>query len=158
MTRVSSEMTRKVTYALEDDNIERTYQAMRALGVRHVPVTRLGRLVGILSDRDILLHAHPDRHGTVVVPSKPVEAVMTKDVITCHEDEGIGSCVDKLLQHKIDALPVVNSSGKLVGILTTTDMLRLLRDRDWEPKKPLPFKWESIPLLTQWSNWREATA
>lgn len=151
MTKVCTEMTRRVSYALETDDIQDTYRAMQALGVRHVPVTRQGRVVGILSDRDILLLAKPSAEGTPVVPSKRVDLVMTKEVVTCREDDSIGSCVDALLRHHIDSLPVVDSAGKLVGILTTTDLLRLLRDRDWEVQKKLPFKWESIPLLTQWA-------
>jgi CBS-domain-containing membrane protein len=151
MSTVRYEMTSKVTFARETDDIQQAHQSMRALGVRHVPVTRNGHVVGILSDRDILLHARLDEQGTLKVPGKKVAEVMTKEVITCRDGDSVADCIDSLLRHRINALPVVDSAGKLLGIVTSTDLLRLLKDKDWEPRQRLPFKWETIPLL-KWAS------
>lgn len=151
MNKVHTEMTSRVVFAKETDDLQQVHQSMRALGVRHVPVTRDGIAVGILSDRDVLRHAQPGKEGHIKVPAKSVQEVMTRELIVCHEEDSLSACADSMLKHQISCLPVVDSKGKLVGILTTTDLLRLIRDRYWEPDKKLPFRWETIPLL----HWRE---
>lgn len=158
MTQVQSAMTRRVSFAVETDDLRQIYNTMRALGVRHVPVTRDGKVVGMLSDRDFLLHGHPDKDGALVVPAKPVSEVMSAPVVTCSESDTIGGCVDALLAHGIDSLAVVDGAEKLIGILTTTDLLRLLRDSDWRPTQRVPFQWESIPILSAWRAGQPAHA
>jgi CBS domain-containing protein len=157
VNKVRHEMTTKVVYAREKDDIQQAHQSMRALGVRHVPVTRDKRLVGILSDRDILLHAQIGADGSMKVPSKPIDEVMIKNVVTCRESDTIVHCIDTLLHHRISCLPVVASQGNLIGIVTTTDLLQLLRDRDWEPSNKIPFKWKAIALL-DWIGARPLSA
>ncbi len=147
-------MTRKVTFALETDLVDRVWNAMNALGVRHVPVTRNRKVVGILSDRDILKLAKEDPDGRLKVPSRLVGEVMTKDVFTCHTRSSIGEVAKIFIDKKIDSLPVVHEGGELVGIITTTDLLRLLCEMEGELFRELPFKWDPELLVTD--QWRPA--
>lgn len=55
MKTARDEMTRQVAIVLEDDDLAEAYIAMRSLEIHHVPVVRNGKLVGVLSDRDILI-------------------------------------------------------------------------------------------------------
>lgn len=102
-------------------------------GIRHLPVVDDGRLVGIVSDRDVRiddrsLHqlAALERLGQAAGEDKPVEAVMSPDPHVIDGDQPIATAARLLLSRRISALPVVDD-GELVGIITTTDcMLALL--------------------------------
>ncbi len=58
-----------------------------------------------------------------------VERAMTTDPITVTPDDLIIDAVDLFIEHRFGALPVVDGAGKLVGILSSLDMLRVLRER-----------------------------
>ena len=123
-----------------------------------MPVTRKGKLVGIVSHRDVLLHSHPDAHNKPQVPKRLVHEVMSRAVVACREHDSIGSCVDRMLEKKIGCLPVLDRDENLVGILTTTDLLRLLRDTGTAATDRLPFQWKSVPVHTQWAEWRPSNS
>lgn len=158
MKQVRSEMTKVVAFALETDDLQMVYSTMEALGVRHVPVVRGSKLIGIVSHRDVLLHAHADAHNKPQVPKRLVGEVMSRNVVACREADSIGSCVDRMLEKKISCLPVLDREDRLVGILTTTDLLRLLRDGGTSPSDVLPFQWKSVPVHTQWGDWRPSNS
>ena len=134
---VKEEMTHRVAFVLETDDLESAYLSMRAVNARHLPVIRDNRVVGILSDRDILLHSKAGKHGEIMVPKKEVGSVMTKEVIVCHLTDSIEAIAEVMVDKKIDSLPVVDSQGALAGIITSTDLLRLLRDEF--PHKPMVY-------------------
>jgi acetoin utilization protein AcuB len=93
---------------------------MHAEGIRHVPVIEDSKLVGILSDRDLRNHwGYLDR--------TKVNAAMTPDPITVGPEVSIEQAVRLLLSHKVGSLPVVKK-GVVIGIITTTDLLRALLD------------------------------
>jgi len=141
METVNAEMSRKVVFVSEDDDLSRAYDSMRALEIQHVPVVRDEKVVGILSDRDVLRHAHQTR-GKVDFQHIKVRDAMTTNVAVCAPSTSIGSAVDLMLERQIHCLPVIGSDQKLVGIITSSDLLRLLRDRQWRLELPLPFKFE----------------
>ena len=85
MKTARDEMTRQVAIVLEEDDLAQAYIAMRALEIHHVPVVRKGKLVGVLSDRDILICAR-EKHGNIVVPNKKVGEVMSTQPVSCHPD------------------------------------------------------------------------
>ena len=78
MQTVKMEMTRKVVFVTEDDKLSEAFDSMRVLQIQHIPVVRDGRLVGILSDRDILLHASKN-HGRIQVGAGTVADAMIRD-------------------------------------------------------------------------------
>lgn len=153
MTKVMTEMTERVMYAVEGDPLSDVWASMQALGVRHIPVLREGKVIGILSDRDFLFIGRPGRNGAVHLPLKAVEDVMTREVVTCCIHDTIGRIADIMVQDKIDALPVVTPEKRLVGIITSTDLLRLLKTSEGELSRELPLKWETRPLLAE-KAWR----
>jgi CBS domain-containing protein len=157
MTRVVTEMTQKVMFALEKDQLADVWVSMLSLGVRHVPVVREEKVVGIISDRDILLLGRPEKGGKLSLPAKTMEEVMTREVISCGVGDSIGKVAATMVKERIDALPVVTEKGKLIGIITSTDLLRLLQNRDGDLTKELPFRWEVQSLLGA-RPWRPATA
>jgi len=101
----------------------------RQRGIRHLPVVDNGALVGIVSDRD-LKRALPPLEGTMAavigeMAALPVERVMTRAVITTGPTVSVEEAGRVMVSEKISALPVTEA-GRLVGIVTETDVVTLL--------------------------------
>ena len=97
--------------------------------VRHLPVVDGGTLVGIVSDRDIRL-AMPspltvaDADRAAFLERTPVGEIMTRDVFTVGPYDTVEDAAQQLCRHRVGALPVVDATGTLLGIVTETDILR----------------------------------
>jgi len=105
---------------------ETDYQAVLKLmqdnGVHHLPVVdRSGALVGIAAERDLLIAA------TRFLQSKvEVSEVMHRGVVTTTPDTPITRAADVMVSHRIGGLPVVDNAGKVLGIITESDVFRAL--------------------------------
>ena len=125
-------MTTKITTLPEDSRLLDAALVIRRTGKRHVPIVNAeGAAVGIVSDRDvarmapsILAHMSPEEYNQVF-EATPITLAMTKNPITVSSGTPIQEAVAVLYTKKIGALLVVDD-GKLVGILTVSDMLGLL--------------------------------
>jgi CBS-domain-containing membrane protein len=76
--------------------------------------------------------------GTVIVPDIPVSEAATVWPHVCEPDTDVCDLVRLMTEKKIDAVPVVDGTNQLVGLVTSTDLLLLLISRD-EARIPLPF-------------------
>jgi CBS domain-containing protein len=100
---------------------EEALEEMRSADVRHLPVVDGAlRLVGILSDRDVLRMA-----GRPEAKEQLVRDVMTEDVAVVSPDSRAYEASALMLDRKVGALPVVGADGRLSGIVTETDFLRV---------------------------------
>jgi CBS domain-containing protein len=97
--------------------------------IRHMPVVEDGKLVGILSQRDLFRSALITALGfgrkttRALVKTIRIKEIMTKNVVTIAPEARIKDAAREMVQRKIGCLPVVQDS-RLVGILTETDILR----------------------------------
>ncbi|HUO63185.1 MAG TPA: CBS domain-containing protein [Terriglobales bacterium] len=104
-------------------------QTMLKERIRHLLVTEGGRLVGIVTDRDIRLNLPSQATSLSVwevnhlLARLTVSQVMTKSVIITGPDQEARAAAQLMLEHKIGALPVLDGEH-LIGILTETDLLR----------------------------------
>jgi IMP dehydrogenase len=89
---------------------------MREHGISGVPVTRRGRLVGILTNRDLRFEKNLEQR---------VEDVMTKDLVTAREGVTIEEAKDLLHRHRIEKLLVVNEAFELRGLITIKDIEKI---------------------------------
>ena len=105
-----------------DQTLAHAHDVMRAHGVRHLPVLRGGKLVGVLSQRD-LYFVESSTLATRTVDE--VAEAMTQDVYTVGPREHIGAVVKQMAEHKFGCAVVVER-GHVVGIFTATDALGLL--------------------------------
>lgn len=112
-----------------DDTLADALRLTRQHRVRHLPVVlRESELTGIVSDRDIRL-AMPSPL-TVVDPERSdflertaIAAIMTREVVTVLPRDTIEDAAKALYVHRIGAVPVVDAGGRLVGMLSETDIL-----------------------------------
>lgn len=102
------------------------YALMAQRNIRHFPIVNAGKLVGIVSDRDIRTvgSEHPDAKQGVSLKDE-VEKIMIYPVITAHPLDPIEEAAKGMSERKIGAMPVVQGET-LVGIVTATDFLREL--------------------------------
>ena len=132
MYSVGDFMTRNLTTLPDDCHLLDAALLIRRTGKRHVPILNAkGKLVGIISDRDVsrlspsmLSQVSPEEYNQVF-ESTPITMAMTKDPLTVRPDDDVQKAVELMFTKRISALPVVED-GALVGILTITDMLGLL--------------------------------
>ena len=122
----SRTMTRDVVVIPPELNLDVAWRIMQRKQIRHLPVARGGVLVGILSDRDILTRATLGTNALLTVPAEPAALAMTSNPITCDPDAPVAELVKVMTDNKIDCLPVVGVSGRLIGLVTSTDLLLLL--------------------------------
>lgn len=127
---VQDVMQTKLTTVTPETTLPEAIHLTGQRGVRHLPVLDGDQLVGILSDRDLKqAMASPatslDAHElNYLLDHLHVEEIMTRTVITIGRTFPIEAAACLMVQEKIGALPVTDS-GKLVGLVTETDVLRL---------------------------------
>jgi predicted transcriptional regulator len=101
--------------------------------IRHIPVVEDGRLVGLLSERDLIGAAATTIFGlkqkskSALLKSFLIKDVMKKKLLTVRPDTPIKDAAHLMKEKKIGCLPVVNE-GALVGLVTTTDILRYVEN------------------------------
>lgn len=137
--QAQSAMTRDVVFVTPSYSLATAYRWMTTWRVRHLPVLLEGRVVGILSDRDVLIHASRI-DGEIHLPKMTVEQAMTEAPITIQRSTTVSKAAELMLEYKIDALPVVDNDKRLVGLITSSDLLVLLiGDNNSVGTRALPF-------------------
>ena len=138
--KVRDTMTRSVMYVSPDDFLDEAYDLMLSQEIRHIPVVEGTTLIGVISDRDVLVRATME-DGVVSVPQIPVSEAMTRDPITCDTRASVGQAATLMIENRISCLPVT-AVGELIGMVTTTDLLDVLCQEDGGNSnvQHLPFK------------------
>jgi acetoin utilization protein AcuB len=128
---VGERMSRPVISVSPEDPINEVLAMFRNEHIRRAPVMKEGKLAGIVSERD-LLNASPSSATTLsvwelnyLISKVKAKDVMTKKVITVDVGTPIEEAARIMADKKIGGLPVV-SSGKVVGMITETDLFKIL--------------------------------
>lgn len=111
----------EVITAKPDDTTRSVVDAMKGHNVGAVVVVQGRKVVGIVTDRDVALAIGLEK----ATPASPVRDIMTENVVTIWDDQGIFNATQYLLGHKIRRLPIINRDNELVGMLTFDDLLTL---------------------------------
>ncbi|MEZ0343944.1 MAG: CBS domain-containing protein [Caldimicrobium sp.] len=124
-------MSEHVVTLDENTSIMKAVQVLKEHKIRRIPVTRDGKLSGIVTDRDIK-EVTPSKIATFEVhelyyllSELKLKDIMTKDPITVYPDDTVEYAAVLMLENKISGLPVINREGYVVGIITQTDIFKL---------------------------------
>ena len=124
-------MTRNVVCIHEDDSLEVARDIMKEWEIRHLPVVRGRALVGVLSDKDLLLYTEAGRNDQPLIADRSVGETMSKKPVTCKAGDSISHIAGLMVDNKIDCVPVIeDDASEVIGLITSTDMLELLRERE----------------------------
>ncbi|MGI2326320.1 acetoin utilization AcuB family protein [Planococcus sp. YIM B11945] len=107
-----------------DQTMKDVIEIFKEKRIRHLPIVDDGKLVGVLSERD-LKDALPSRFSLSPLPEmyeKTIDSIMTKNPITAHPMDFVEEVAMVFYEQQIGCLPVI-SGGELVGFLTETDLL-----------------------------------
>jgi CBS domain-containing protein len=121
-TKVEELMSTALITMRDTDSLAAAEAEMKLASIRHIPVVdEKQNLIGMLSARDVLT-AFAKGKKTVRVGE-----YMNRKPVTVRPDTPVHQAVDLLLEHQFGSLPVVGPDGRLMGILTETDLLRASR-------------------------------
>lgn len=138
MARVGDIMKRQIVSVAAGDRLSTVEDIMTLGGVRHMPVVNAGRLVGVVSERDLLraslsnvqAAAHDDRRA--FLHGVEIRSVMSSPPIVVDPKATLRRAARLMADNKIGCLPVVSGDGELVGLVTETDLLLYIAHH-WEP-------------------------
>jgi acetoin utilization protein AcuB len=119
-----------------ETTLPEAHRLMKKHGIRRLPVVKDGRLVGIVTLGDVR-GAEPSGATALsiweinyLISRLKVEEIMTPNPIVVQRDAKVGEAAHLMLRYKISGLPVVDDAGILVGIITESDIFRLVV-HDW---------------------------
>ena len=127
MLLVKDSMTREIVTLAPDETVGTALALCRERRIRHLPVLSEGRLVGIVSDRDLrsATPAFGEPERAAALQKVLVEDVMASDVIFALPDDPIEQAANTMRERRIGCLPVVEGE-EIVGILTVSDVMTAL--------------------------------
>jgi acetoin utilization protein AcuB len=129
---VADLMSRRVVTIDADAKLAAARDLFERHRFHHLVVTEGKRVVGIVSDRDLLKALSPflstlaERAMDADTLNRPVHSIMTRKVISTPLDATIDAVSGRIVKHGISALPVLDDAGGLVGIVSWKDILRWL--------------------------------
>jgi acetoin utilization protein AcuB len=129
---VKNWMSKNVVTIDVNDSMQHAMRLLKEHDIRMLPVMRKGKLVGIVTDRDLKKASASDAttldvHELLYLLTKiKVKDIMTRDPIAVPPDYTIEETAQVLLQAKISGAPVVDNREQVVGTITQTDLLRVL--------------------------------
>ncbi|HLU23367.1 MAG TPA: CBS domain-containing protein [Bacillaceae bacterium] len=118
MTKVADVMTKNVKSCSPQDAVSNAAKIMRDIDCGSVPICEGNKVVGMITDRDIVLNCVADNKDSNAVQC---QECMTSDVITCSPDTDLHECSRMMAEHQIRRIPVVEN-GAMVGICAIGDL------------------------------------
>ena len=124
---VTEVMTTDVVTCNPEDTVDSVARLMVTHDCGAVPVCDGSRLVGILTDRDITCRAVATGRSPAAIP---VNEIMTKTLFTIESDEDAEAAVALMKEQQVRRLPVVDSTGALIGIISPSDLAPMFASHD----------------------------
>lgn len=119
MKRCGEIMTPDPAFCRGEDRVSEAAEIMRDRNIGALPVTRHGKIVGVLTDRDITVRVVA---GGLEPARTPVAEVMTRDPKVCGRDDRLDRLVEMMERNRVRRIPVVDEDERLVGIVTQSDI------------------------------------
>ncbi len=139
---VKNWMTRDVITVTPEATLPEVHRLMRERKIRRLPVVDAdGHLVGMITLGDVRgAEASPATSLSIwelnyLLARLKVEQFMTQNPVTIGEESSIGEAAQLMLAHKISGLPVVTAGGELAGIITESDIFRMIVLYEWQAEE-----------------------
>jgi CBS domain-containing protein len=126
-------MTSDVACAEMDFTLGKAIELCSDKRIRHLPVVdEHGQLVGLVTDRDLRYYVSP-RIGTISENrsdreslERPIHLIMIRTVVVASADTPLPEAAQLMLTNRVGCLPIINLGRQVVGIITTTDLIRYI--------------------------------
>jgi CBS domain-containing protein len=119
--QVQEIMTRGVEVIDPNTTIRDAARKMRADNIGALPVGENDRLIGMVTDRDIVVRAVAENRPA---GNTAVREVMSERIYYCFEDDDVGDAAETMAEHQVRRLPVLNRDKRLVGVVALADLGR----------------------------------
>ncbi len=145
---VKNWMSKTVITIDVNDSMNKVMDLMKEHEIGMVPVMKKGKLVGIVTDRDLKRSSASDAttleiHELLFLISKiKIEKIMTKDPITVPFDFTVEEAAEVFMKNKISGAPVVDQKGQIVGTITKGDLFRVLISLTGVGKRGIQFAFQ----------------
>ena len=145
---VKNWMSKTVITGDVNDSMNDVMSLMKKHGIGMVPVMKKGKLVGIVTDRDLKRSSASDAttleiHELLFLISKiKVKDIMTKDPITVPFDFTVEEAAEVLMNNRISGAPVTDQEGQIVGTITKGDLFRVLISLTGVGKRGIQFAFQ----------------
>jgi CBS domain-containing protein len=117
--RVEKVMHAGVTWVEPDTPVSEIARKMREEDIGAIPVGENDRLIGMVTDRDIVCRALANGADSAALTARDV---MSAGIAYCHSDDELDAAIDEMSSKHIRRLPVLNKSKRMVGILAMGDI------------------------------------
>jgi len=138
-------MSQPVVTVDVNDSMQTAIKLLKEHGIRMLPVLRDGTLKGVVTDRDLKRKSASDAttleiHELIyLISTLKVEQIMTPNPITVPPDYTIEETAEVLLKHKISGVPVMDQKDRVVGVITQTDLFKVIISLTGIGKKGIQF-------------------
>jgi CBS domain-containing protein len=129
--KISEAMCRPVSSCTEDTSLASAARLMERDDCGALPVLRDGRVIGIVTDRDVCLAL-----GRGMASVAPIQKAMRTDVAICATGDDVSDALSTMARRQVRRLPVLDEHGGLVGILSMDDLI--LRAEELDPSRLPP--------------------
>ncbi|MBC2743669.1 MAG: CBS domain-containing protein [Desulfosarcina sp.] len=145
---VKNWMSKDVVTVDENESMSQAIRLLKKKNIRMLPVMKDGKLSGIVTDRDLkkasasdatALEAHELKY---VLDKIKVKTIMTKNPIAVPPDLTVEETAEILLKNKISGVPVVDDTGVVMGIITQTDLFKVIISLTGVGKKGIQFAFQ----------------
>ncbi|MGH8204240.1 MAG: CBS domain-containing protein [Steroidobacteraceae bacterium] len=118
---VEKVMTTRVSWVTPDTPVPEIARRMKAEDIGSLPVAENDRLVGMVTDRDIVLRGVAEGGDISRVPARQV---MSPEVLYCFDDQPVADVLKNMGDNQVRRLPVMNREKRLVGVVSLGDLSR----------------------------------
>ena len=118
---VKDVMTERVIRVAPDSNLREVAKFMLDGDVGSIPVVEDDKLIGMVTDRDIVIRG---LSGTLEVQTLTAQDVMSESIKYCYEDQPLQDVLNDMAREQIRRLPVVSREKRLVGIVSLGDIAK----------------------------------
>lgn len=121
--KVSEVMTTEVETISADQTAREAASFMLRADAGSIPVCDGGRVIGMITDRDIAVRGVAEGRG----PDTPISELMSDGIVCAHEDDDVQAVAKRMSDEQVRRLPVLDSEERLIGIVSLGDLARETR-------------------------------